>query len=93
VLSNGERQRVAIARLLIHKPQVAVLDDALSALDNPTQDMLFARLRGDLPGTTIVSLGQQPGALGRHDRHYALERNANGAALVPAGAPAMAGAT
>jgi putative ATP-binding cassette transporter len=93
VLSNGERQRVAFARLLIHKPQVAVLDDALSALDNPTQEMLFARLRGDLPGTTIISLGQQPGVLGRHDRHYELERNASGAALLPAGVPALAGAT
>jgi putative ATP-binding cassette transporter len=72
---------------------VAVLDDALSALDNPTQEMLFARLRGDLPGTTIISLGQQPGVLGRHDRHYELERNASGAALLPAGVPALAGAT
>ena len=37
VLSNGERQRLAIARLLIHQPQVVILDDALSALEEPAQ--------------------------------------------------------
>jgi putative ATP-binding cassette transporter len=93
VLSNGERQRLGIARLLIHKPQVAILDDALSALDDPMQDTLLTRLRQDLPGATIVSLGQRPAPPGRHDRQFALERNAEGAVLVPAGAPALASAT
>ena len=93
VLANGERQRLAIARLLIHKPQVVILDDALSALEEPVQATLLARLKSDLPGATIVSLGQRPAPDGQHDRHFALERNAHGAVLVPARLPALADAT
>ena len=62
VLSNGERQRIAIARLLVHKPQVVILDDALSALEEPVQGNLLLRLKSDLPHATIISLGQRTGA-------------------------------
>jgi putative ATP-binding cassette transporter len=94
VLSNGERQRLGIARLILHKPQVAILDDVLSALDEPAQEMLLSRLRSDLPGTTIISLGQRPAPDGRrHDRQFALARNGEGAVLAPVGVPAFANAT
>lgn len=90
VLANGERQRLAIARLLIQKPDVVILDDALSALEEPVQATLLARLKADLPGAIIISLGQRPDAAGLQDRHYVLERGNGGAMLVPSGAPALA---
>jgi putative ATP-binding cassette transporter len=93
VLSNGERQRLGIARLLIHKPQVAILDDALSALEEAVQATLLARLRAELPRATVVSFGQRPASASRTDRQFALERGAEGAVLVTAGAAALAGAT
>jgi putative ATP-binding cassette transporter len=93
VLANGERQRLAVARLLLHKPQVVILDDALSALEDEAQEALLARLKSDLPGTTIISLGQRQAPDGRYDRQLVLERNAKGAVLVPVGAAALAGAT
>jgi vitamin B12/bleomycin/antimicrobial peptide transport system ATP-binding/permease protein len=93
VLANGERQRLAIARLMIHKPDVVILDDALSALEEPVQGALLSRLKHDLPGTTIISLGQRAAPDGRHDRQFVLKRNGEGAVLVPAAAPALAGAT
>jgi putative ATP-binding cassette transporter len=93
VLSNGERQRIGIARLLVHKPQVVILDDALSALEEAVQGNLLLRLKGDLPHATIISLGQRTAPHGRHERQFALERGADGAVLVPAGAPALAGVT
>jgi putative ATP-binding cassette transporter len=87
VLANGERQRLAVARLILHKPQVAVLDDALSALEDEAQEALLARLRSDLPGTVIVSLAQRPAPDGRHDRQLVLERGVGGAVLVPRPVP------
>jgi putative ATP-binding cassette transporter len=90
VLSNGERQRLGMARLLIHKPKVIILDDALSALEETAQARLLSCLRAELPDATIVSLAQRPAASGAHERQLMLERRADSAALVPANAPALA---
>jgi putative ATP-binding cassette transporter len=92
VLSNGERQRLAIARLLIHRPDVVVLDDALSALEETAQASLLGRLKADLPKATLISLGQRLGPAAHHDRHYVLQRDGEAACLVPLGA-ALARAT
>jgi putative ATP-binding cassette transporter len=90
VLANGERQRLAIARLLVHKPDIVILDDALSALEETVQAMLLTRLRNDLPGATVISLGRLPPPSGQHDRHFVLARNGAGASLLPSGALADA---
>jgi putative ATP-binding cassette transporter len=95
VLANGERQRLAIARLLLHRPRVIVLDDALSALEDEVQEMLLSRLQNDLPGAIVISLAQRPAPDGRHDKQLVLERNPHGAVLAPVGLPpaALANAT
>lgn len=93
VLSNGERQRLAIARVLVHRPRVIILDDALSALDEASQQALQARLRSELPQATIISLSQRPAPAGAHDSQFVLQRHADGAALVPLAGPALATAT
>jgi putative ATP-binding cassette transporter len=74
----------------LHKPQLVILDDALSALEAPVQSALLARLKNDLPGVSIVSFGQLPAPAGRHDRQLVLARNSEGAVLTPLGAPALA---
>lgn len=73
-LSNGERQRFGIARVLLHKPDVLVLDDALSALDEASQISLLKGLRAALPKTTIINLGQAQPPSGLHDRIVVIER-------------------
>ena len=90
VLSNGERQRLAIARLIVHRPKVVVLDDALSALDESAQAAVLARLRTELPDATLICLAQRPALSGVHDRQLRLERRADSAMLLPASAPALA---
>jgi putative ATP-binding cassette transporter len=73
-LSNGERQRLNIARVVLHRPEVAILDDALSALDEVSQGDLIGLIRSELPEATLVSLGQTHPAQGLYDRVVTLER-------------------
>ena len=58
-LSGGQRQRLAIARALIAKPQILILDDSLSALDYQTDMNLRADLAKDLKGTTLIIISQR----------------------------------
>jgi ATP-binding cassette subfamily B protein len=54
VLSGGERQRTALARALVRKPRLMLLDDALSAVDAQTESRILENLRGFLEGVTLV---------------------------------------
>ncbi|WP_049255427.1 ABC transporter ATP-binding protein/permease [Neisseria bacilliformis] len=58
-LSPGELQRIAFARILITRPAAVLLDEATSALDEPTEAMLYRRIRQDLPRSIIVSIGHR----------------------------------
>jgi putative ATP-binding cassette transporter len=74
-LSIGERQRLNVARLLLHRPDVAVMDDALSALDEQSQSEMLRLIRAELPDVTLVGLGQAHPASGDYDRLVVVERN------------------
>ena len=54
VLSGGERQRTALARALLRRPRLLLLDDALSAVDAETESRILENLRGYLGKTTLV---------------------------------------
>ena len=64
LLSRGERQRLAIARLLIHRPRAIIIDDALTALDDPTQSQLLRAIRRALPETSLIWFGRRGFASG-----------------------------
>ncbi len=81
VLSAGERQRLAAARALLVKPQVLVMDDALSALDGAAQRALIQTLRADAPHLAILSLGQRAAPAGTFDRTLELTRRDRDAML------------
>ena len=53
-LSGGQKQRLCIARALIKKPKILVLDDCLSALDNKTEIKIVKNLREFLQKTTLI---------------------------------------
>ncbi len=59
MLSLGEQQRVAFVRALIIKPQLLFLDEASSALDEPTEQRCYELLRSTLPHSIIVSVGHR----------------------------------
>lgn len=81
-LSGGEKQRLAIARILLHNPDIVVLDEATAALDPTSQDELMALLVERTPNTTIISVGHRPELEAFHTRKLTLARRREGARLV-----------
>jgi putative ATP-binding cassette transporter len=81
-LSGGEKQRLAFARIFLHKPDIIVLDEATAALDPNSQDELMAHLSERPEQTTLVSVGHRPELEAFHSRKILLERRRGGAKLV-----------
>jgi putative ATP-binding cassette transporter len=81
-LSGGEKQRLAFARILLHRPDIVVLDEATSALDPTSQHQLMELLTKELHATTIVSVGHRPELEAFHSRKVVLERRDGGARFV-----------
>jgi vitamin B12/bleomycin/antimicrobial peptide transport system ATP-binding/permease protein len=82
-LSGGEQQRLAFARLFLHKPDIVVMDEATSALDNDSQTALMTSLAEHLPQTAIISVGHRKELEAFHERKVNLIRKEGGAKLVP----------
>ena len=79
-LSGGEKQRLTIARVLLHRPDIIVLDEATAALDPKSQDELMKMLSEEMEGLTILSVGHRPELEQFHSRKLTLERRAKGGA-------------
>ncbi|MEL7242844.1 MAG: ATP-binding cassette domain-containing protein [Cyanobacteria bacterium J06573_2] len=71
ILSIGEQQRLAFARLLLTKPQYAILDEATSSLDVKNEKLLYTQLQQS--GITYISVGHRSTLLEYHD--YVLRIN------------------
>jgi putative ATP-binding cassette transporter len=81
-LSGGEKQRLAFARIFLHRPDIIVLDEATSALDPRSQDRLMELLSTELEKSTVVSVGHRPELEAFHSRKIILEHRHGGAKLV-----------
>ncbi len=72
-ISGGQKQRLALARALVGKPKVLILDDCTSALDSRTEAALWGKLHEVLPGITAVLITHRPDILMRADMIYVME--------------------
>ena len=72
-VSGGQRQRLAIARALAHKPDIYVFDDSFSALDFRTDARLRAAIARDLAGATVIIVAQRVGTILHADQIVVLE--------------------
>ena len=75
LLSLGEQQRLAFARLLLTKPSYAILDEATSALDGPNEELIYRELQNT--GTTYISVGHRPSLPAYHDQVLELRGGGN----------------
>ncbi len=75
-VSGGQRQRLSIARAIIKRPQVYLLDDCFSALDAATDARLRAALRIEAEGATVVIVSQRVSTIMSADRIIVLDRGA-----------------
>ena len=67
-LSGGQKQRMSIARALVRRPEILILDDATSALDLSTEGKLRAALKRELGGTTVIMIAQRIASVKDADR-------------------------
>lgn len=68
LLSGGEKQRIAMARLWFHGGNLIVLDEATSAMDNLTEENILKNLLTDLSGKTIISIAHRLTSIKNFDR-------------------------
>jgi vitamin B12/bleomycin/antimicrobial peptide transport system ATP-binding/permease protein len=81
-LSGGEKQRLAFARILLHRPDIIVLDEATAALDSHSEAQLMKLLSQEFEHATVVSVGHRSELEAVHGRKIILQRGREGAKLV-----------
>ncbi|EIM25119.1 ABC transporter ATP-binding protein/permease [Microvirga lotononidis] len=81
-LSLGQQQRVAFARVLLHRPKWVFMDEATSALDEENQASMLALFENELKGASVLSIGHRPGLEEFHTRTLHIRKTREGAILL-----------
>ncbi|MFZ5981159.1 MAG: ABC transporter ATP-binding protein, partial [Candidatus Zixiibacteriota bacterium] len=72
-ISGGQKQRLALARALVGKPKILILDDCTSALDSRTETALWDELNKVMPDLTAILVTHRPDTLEQADMIYVME--------------------
>jgi ATP-binding cassette subfamily B protein len=72
-LSGGQKQRSAIARALLRRPAILILDDALASVDTYTEERILGGLRGYTSGSTSILISHRVSTVRSADRIAVLD--------------------
>ncbi|MDD2689098.1 MAG: ABC transporter ATP-binding protein [Candidatus Omnitrophica bacterium] len=72
-ISEGQKQRLAIARAVIKRAKILILDEALSSLDSRTEDKIVDNLNSDFPDSTLILVSHRLSSVRKMDTVYYLE--------------------
>ena len=67
-VSGGQKQRLCIARALLKKPKILILDDSTSAVDTRTDALIRKAFREEIPNTTKIIIAQRVSSIEVHIR-------------------------
>lgn len=73
-VSGGQKQRLCIARALLKKPKILILDDSTSAVDTKTDALIRKAFREEIPDTTKLIIAQRISSVQDADRILVLDR-------------------
>ena len=73
MLSGGQKQRICIARALLKKPKILILDDSTSAVDTATDAKIRKAFAEEIPGTTKIIIAQRISSVSGCDRIIVME--------------------
>ncbi|WP_207694524.1 ATP-binding cassette, subfamily B, bacterial [Enterococcus sp. DIV0212c] len=73
-VSGGQKQRLCIARALLKKPKILILDDSTSAVDTKTDRLIREGMRKEIPGTTTFIIGQRVSSVQDSDRIIVMDK-------------------
>lgn len=71
-LSGGQKQRLAFARVILHNPQIVILDEATSAVDAATESEMFKNLGSTFDGKTLIMISHKPISSIKFDKIYSI---------------------
>lgn len=74
MVSGGQKQRLCIARALLKKPKILILDDSTSAVDTKTDALIRKAFREEIPDTTKLIIAQRISSVQDADRILVLDQ-------------------
>ncbi len=72
-VSGGQKQRICIARALLKKPKILILDDSTSAVDTKTDSLIRKAFREEIPNTTKIIIAQRISSVQDSDKIIVLD--------------------